>query len=230
MLKVIIPIVIALAIIIGCIVYLNTDFTLNKGEEDVTYNGVVYERVDLHYNIEHSEEGAKKIGGYGQIYAYGQEYIYDLYQLNENILYTPHATFLKSGYAQPSLFGEDLATAEYVVSEGINYKGMPDDYVEEATLLATFDKSVKLEDIIESEPGDIVVSEEAFKECDEIRFLYKNHDGLYLMLYIYGADGDYYLDICDYVDDVENHKWHKIKPEYVALLTSAIPNAVPKAA
>lgn len=223
MLRVIIPIVIALAIIVGCVIYLNTDFTLNKGEEDVTYNGVVYERVDLHYNIEHSEEGAKKIGGYGQIYAYGQEYIYDLYQLNENILYTPHATFLKSGYSHPSLFGEDLATVEYVVSEGINFKGMPDDYVEEATLLATFDTSVKLEDIIESTPTSITVSEEAFKECDEIRFHYKNRDGLYLMLYIYGVDGAYYLDICDYVDDVENHKWHKIKPEYVGVLTSAIP-------
>ena len=95
-------------------------------------------------------------------------------------------------------------------------------YIEEATLLATFDKSVNLEDIIESEPSDIIVSEEAFKECNEIRFQYKNHDGLYLMLYIYGVDGQYYLDICDYVDDVENHKWHKIKPEYVGLLTSAI--------
>ena len=225
MLKVIIPIAIALAIIIGCVIYLNIDFTLNKGEEDVTYNGIVYERVDLHYNIEHSEENAKKIGSYGQIYAYGQEYIYDLYQLNENILYTPHATFFKSGYPQPSLFGEDLASAEYVVSEGINFKGMPDDYTEEATLLATFDKSVKLEDIIESEPSDIIVSEEAFKECNEIRFRYKNHDGLYLMLYIYGVDGVFYLDICDYVDDVENHKWHKIKPEYLSLLTSAISKA-----
>lgn len=178
MLKVIIPIAIALAIIIGCVIYLNVDFTLNKGEEDVTYNGVVYERVDLHYNIEHSEENAKKIGSYGQIYAYGQEYIWDLYQLNENILYTPHTTFLKSGYPQPSLFGEDLASAEYVVSEGINFKGMPDDYIEEATLLATFDKSVKLEDIIEIDPSDISVSKEEFEECDEIRFHYKNHDGL----------------------------------------------------
>ena len=66
------------------------------------------------------------------------------------------------------------------------------------------------------------ISKEEFEECDEIRFQYKNHDGLYLMLYIYGVDGDYYLD-SDYVDDVENHKWHKIKPEYIALLTSAIP-------
>ena len=48
MLRVIIPIAIVLTIIIGCVIYLNTDFTLNKGENDVTYNGVVYERVDLH--------------------------------------------------------------------------------------------------------------------------------------------------------------------------------------
>ena len=222
-LRFILPLVIAIAIIIASIIFLNTDFTLNKGEEDVTYNGVLYERVDLHYNIEHSEENAKKIGLYGQIYAYGQEHMYDLYQLNENILYTPHTTFLKSGYPQPSLFGEDLADAEYVVSEGINFKGMPDDYVEEVTPIATFDKSVKLEDIIEIDPSDISVSKEEFEECDEIRFHYKNHDGLYLMLYIYGVDGNYYLDICDYVDDVENHKWHKIKPEYVDIITAAIP-------
>ena len=222
-LRFILPLVIAIAIIIASIIFLNTDFTLNKGEEDVTYNGVLYERADLHYNIEHSEENAKKIGLYGQIYAYGQEQMFDLYQLNENILYTPHTTFLKSGYSQPSLFGEDLADAEYVVSEGINFKGMPDDYTEEVTPIATFDKSVKLEDIIEIDPSDISVSKEEFEECDEIRFHYKNHDGLYLMLYIYGADGNYYLDICDYVDDVENHKWHKIKPEYVDIISAAIP-------
>ena len=222
-LRFIIPIAIALAIIIACVIYLNIDFTLNKGEEDVTYNGVLYERVDLHYNIEHSEENAKLIGGYGQVYAYGQEYIYDLYQLNEDILYTPHTTFFRAGYPHPSLFGEELANAEYVVSEGINFKGMPDDYTEVATPLATFDQSVKLEDIIEIEPDDITVSKEAFEKCDEIRFRYKHRDGLYLMLYIYGADGDYYLDICDYADGEENHKWHKIKPAYVEILTSAIP-------
>ena len=40
MMRVIIPIVIALAIIVGCVIYLNTDFTLNKGENDITYNRV----------------------------------------------------------------------------------------------------------------------------------------------------------------------------------------------
>ena len=223
-LRFILPLVAAILIIIACVIYLNTDFTMNKGERDVTYEGVVYERINLHYNIEHYEENSKKIGGYGELYAYGQEYIYDLYQLNENILYTPHATFLRSGYSQPPLFGEDLATAEYVVSEGIDFKGMPDNYTEEATLLATFNESVRLEDIIESDPSNINVSDEEIKKCDEIRFKYKNHDGFYLLFYIYSVDGQYYLDICDYdfENNVGNHKLHKIKPEYVGLLTSTI--------
>ena len=51
MLKVIIPIAIALAIIIGCVIYLNIDFTLNKGEEDVTYNGIVYKRESIFITI-----------------------------------------------------------------------------------------------------------------------------------------------------------------------------------
>ena len=163
---------------------------------------------------------------YGQIYAYGQEWIYDVFQLNDeaNVLYTPHATFVKQGYEHPSLFGEDIATAEYVVSEGIDFKGIPDEYTETATLLATFDNSVRLEDIIESEPSDITITEEQVKKCDEIRMKYKNHADLYMVFYIYGADGQYYLDICDYdfENNVANHQWFKINPEYVGLLTSAI--------
>ena len=225
-LRFILPIVSALTIIVACIIYLNTDFTINKGETDFTYNDALYVREDLHYNICHTEENSEKIGSYGQLYAYGQEVIYDLYRLNDeaNILYTPHATFIKTGYTQPSLFGEDLASAEYVVSEGIDYKGIPDDYTEEATLLATFDNSVRHEDIIESEPDDITVSDEDLEKCNEIRFKYKNHADLSLMFYIYGADGQYYLDICDYDFDnnVANHEWFKIKPEYVDLLTSAM--------
>lgn len=225
-LRFILPIVIAISIIIACVYYLNTDFTLNKGENDITYNGVVYERANLHYNISHTEVNAKKVGTYGQIYAYGQEWIYDVFQLNDeaNVLYTPHATFLKQGYAHPSLFGEDIASAEYVVSEGIDFKGIPDEYTETATLLATFDNSVRLEDIIESEPSDITITEEQAKECDEIRMKYKNHADLYMIFYIYGVDDQYYLDICDYdfENNVANHQWFKIKPEYVGLLTSAI--------
>lgn len=223
-----IPLVIVIAIIIGCIVYLNHDSTLNHGEENITYNGVVYEKADLDYNLTISEANSKYIGDYGQIYAYGQEYIYEVRVLNgeANILYTPHATFLKSGYSQPSLYGEDFATVEYVVSEGIDFKGMPDDYTEEATLLATFDGSVKLEDIIESAPTEIAISEEAISECNEIRFKYKNHADILLTLYIYGVDGQYYLDVISTNDGTNNtHNWFKIKPEYVKLLTSAIPKS-----
>jgi hypothetical protein len=161
-----------------------------------------------------------------EIYAYGQEYIYDVYQLNDEaiFLYTPHASFVKSGYSQPSIFGEEFTYVEYVVSEGIDFSGIPDDYKEEATLLANFDTSVKLEDVIETEPTDIKVSEEAIEECNEIRFKYKNYSDVFALFYIYGVDGDYYLDICDYnfEDNTANHQWYKIKPEYVDLLTSAM--------
>ena len=221
MLRVIIPIVIALAIIVGCFVYLNHDFTMNHGEENITYNGFVYEKIDLHYNLTFSEENANYIGDYGQIYAYGQEHIYEVRELNKeaNILYTPHATFLKTGYSQPSIYGEDFSCAEYAVSEGFDFKGMPDNYTETATLLATFEGSVKLEDIIESASSNITVSEEAIEECAEIRFKYKNHADLALMFYIYGIDGQYYLDV-QHADGA--HEWFKIKAEYVDLLTSAI--------
>ena len=61
-LRFVLPLVIAIAIIIASIIFLNTDFTLNKGEEDITYNGVVYERYELDYNISITEEDAKEIG------------------------------------------------------------------------------------------------------------------------------------------------------------------------
>jgi hypothetical protein len=221
-LRVAIPIIIALAIIVGCIIYLNHDFTLNHGEYNVEYNGVTYERTLLDYNLDISEENAKYIGDYGEIYAYGQEYTWELRVLNSeaNMLYTPHATFLKPGYSMPSPYGEDFVSAEYVVSEGIDFKGMPDDYTEKATLLATFDKSVKLEDIIESEPTEITISEEDLKECNEIRFKYKNHADIFVVLAIYNYEGDYYLDVRHAKDGT--HNWFKIKPEYVDLLTSAM--------
>ena len=221
-LRVAIPIIIALAIIVGCIIYLNHDFTLNHGEYNVEYNGVTYERTLLDYNLDISEDNAKYIGDYGEIYAYGQEYLWELRVLNSeaNMLYTPHATFLKQGYSMPSPYGEDFASVEYVVSEGIDFKGMPDDYTEKATLLATFEKSVKLEDIIESEPTEITISEEDFKECNEIRFKYKNHADIFVILAIYNYEGEYYLDVRHAKDGT--HNWFKIKPEYVDLLTSAM--------
>jgi hypothetical protein len=224
-LRFILPLVIAIAIIIASIIYLNTDFTLNKGAEDITYNDVVYERFELDYNITITEEHAKKIGTYGQPGAYGQEWIYDVYQLNDEaiFLYTPHADFVKSGCPQPSIFGEEFTYVEYVVSEGHDFVGMPDDYTEEATLLDNFDKSVKLEDVIETEPTDINVGMDVIRECNEIRFKFKNYPDMFAMFYIYGVDGDYYLGIgydYDVEQDIEYVRWHKINPEYVDLLTS----------
>jgi hypothetical protein len=195
---------------------------MNKGEANITYQGVVYEKTQLDYNLTISEDNAEYVGDYGEIYAYGQEYIYEVFELNRegNMLYTPHATFLKVGYLPPSPYGEDFSYAEYVVSEGIDFHGIPDNYTEEATLLATFEKSVKLEDIIASESTELSVSDEAFEECHEIRFAYKNHADIFLMLYIYGVDGQYYLDVRHATDGT--HEWFLIKPEYVDLLTSAI--------
>ena len=225
MLKVIIPIVIALAIIVGCVIYLNIDTTINSDEDpnNIEYNGLIYERVLIDYNLAITEKNAKYIGDYSQLYAYGQEYLYEVRVLNaeENMLYTAHATFLKPGYALPTPFGEEFTGAEYVVSEGIDFQIIPDNYTEVATPLATFEGSVKLEDIVESEPTDITVSEEVIDKCDEIRFAYKNHQDIFLLLVIYNHEGAYYLNVRNPEGDI--CEWFKIKPEYVDVLTAAIP-------
>ncbi len=224
MLRVIIPIVIALAIIVGCVIYLNYDNTINSEENsnNIEYNGMIYERVDIDYNLAITEDNAKYVGDYSQLYAYGQEYLYEVRVLNgeANMLYTAHATFLKPGYSLPTPFGEEFSGAEYVVSEGIDFQIIPDDYTEVATPLATFEGSVKLEDIVESEASEIAVSEEVIDECHEIRFAYKNHVDIFLRLVIYNHEGSYYLNVRD--PSGETWQWFKIKPEYVELLTSAI--------
>ena len=227
MLRVIIPIVIALAIIIGCVIYLNYDTTINSDDNpnNIEYNEIIYERVLIDYNLAITEDNSKYIGDYSQLYAYGREYLYEVRVLNgeANMLYTAHATFLKPGYSLPTPFGEEFTGAEYVVSEGIDFQVIPDDYTEVATPLATFDGSVKLEDIVESEPVDITVSEEVIDECNEIRFAYKNHVDIFLLLVIYNHEGQYYLDVRS--PEGDTHEWFKIKPEYVAILTSAITTA-----
>lgn len=227
MLRVIIPIVIALAIIIGCVIYLNYDTTINSDDNpnNIEYNEIIYERVLIDYNLAITEDNSKYIGDYSQLYAYGQEYLYEVRVLNgeANMLYTAHATFLKPGYSLPTPFGEEFTGAEYVVSEGIDFQVIPDDYTEVATPLATFVGSVKLEDIVESEPVGITVSEEVIDECNEIRFAYKNHVDIFLLLVIYNHEGQYYLDVRNPAGDT--HEWFKIKPEYVAILTSAITTA-----
>ena len=222
MLRVIIPIAIALAIIIGCVIYLNYDTSINSGLDDILYNDIVYERTLLNYNLTISEDNAKYIGDFSQLYAYGQEFLYEVYVLNgeENMLYTAHATWLKPGYSVPSEYGEELASVEYVVSEGIDFKVIPDNYKEEVTHLADFDGVVMLEDIIESEASDISPTEENM--MGSVRFKYKNHADIMLILDIYCLDGQYYLDVCHSIEGTDN--WFKIKPEYLALLTSAISN------
>ncbi|MBO7303919.1 MAG: hypothetical protein J6V09_01685 [Clostridia bacterium] len=222
MARFIIPIVIALAIIVGCVIYLNYDTSINSGTDNVLYNDIIYERVEVDYNLTISEENSKYIGDFSQIYAYGQEYLYEVRVLNgeANMLYSAHAAWLKPGYSLPSPYGEDFVYAEYVVSEGIDFQVIPDNYKEEVTPLATFAGSVKLEDIIESESSDITVSEEAIEECNEIRFKYKNHADIYLLLAIYEHDGAYYLDVRHAKEGT--HEWFKIRDEYVEMLTSAI--------
>ena len=224
-LRVIIPIVIVLSIILGCVIYLNYDTTINSDEDpnNIEYNEIVYERVDIDYNLAITEDNSRYVGDYSQLYAYGQEYLFEVRVLNgeENMLYTAHATFLKPGYSLPTPFGEEFTGAEYVASEGIDFQVIPDDYEEVATPLATFEGSVKLEDILESETSDITVSEEVIDECDEIRFAYKNHADVFLLLVIYNHEGEYYLDVRSPAGDA--HQWFKIRSEYVDLLTSAIP-------
>ena len=220
MLRVIIPIAIAVAIIIGCVIYLNYDTSINSGTDDILYNDIVYERADINYNLSISEEHSKYIGDFSQIYAYGQEYLYEVFVLNseENILYSAHAIWLKPGYSLPSEYGEEFASVEYVVSEGIDFNVIPDDYSEVATLLANFESAVMLEDIIDSEASEITPSDEDI--TGRIRFKYKNHADISLIFDICGFDGQYYLNVCHSTDGTDN--WFKIKSEYSALLTSAI--------
>ena len=219
----VLPIVAAVAIIIGCVIYLNYDPSINHGEDNIVYNGIEYERTILDYNLTISEENSEYVGEFSQIYEYGQEVLYEVRVLNSeaNLLYSLHADWIKPGYSQPSPYGEEFTLAEYVVSEGIEFKTIPDDYTEEVTLLANFKDSVKLEDIIETEASKLNLTAENIHECDKIRFKYKNHTDISLSLYIYSVDGQYYLDVRHPKNGT--HEWFKIKPEYVDVLTSAMP-------
>ena len=220
MLRLIIPIAVALAIIFGCVFYLNYDTSINSGTDDVLYNDIVYERTLLNYNLTISEDNSKYVGDFSQLYAYGQERLWEVRALNneENMLYSAHATWLRPGYSLPSEYGEDFAAVEYVVSEGIDFSIIPDNYTEEVTPLATFDGVVRLEDMIESEASAISPKEENIP--GEIRFKYKNHADIFLLLEICALDGRYYLNVCHSIEGTAN--WFEIKPEYVGLLTSAI--------
>ena len=210
--------ILAFSMLTGCV----TEQGLNSGTEDVLYNEIVYKRSDdFSINLEISEENAKYVGVYLETYAYGQEVPWDVYALNddENILYTAYTVWLRPGYEPPEEFGEEFASVEYVVPDGINFLVIEDDYTEEVTPLTTFSTSVKLEDIVESEPTDL----EDFTEHDILRFTYKNHSDIFLTLTLCSADGKYYLDVCD--GETYTDYFHEIKPEYVELLTSAIEKA-----
>ena len=207
-----------ISIMSGC----TTTPELNSGTEDVLYNGIVYERYEyLDYNLEISEENAKYIGDFIEIYAYGQELPWEVYVLNEeeNLLYTAYTNWIRPGYELPKYFGEEFSSVEYVIPNGIDFKVIPDDYTEETFPVKTFDKSVKLEDIIETEPSAVA----EYTEHNSLRFFYKNHADIRLWLDIASADGVYYLNVR--VGDYGEDALHKVKPEYVDLITSAIENA-----
>jgi hypothetical protein len=95
---------------------------------------------------------------------------------------------------------------------------MEDDYTEEMTPLATFEGVVKLEDIVESQPTEAT----EFTEHNCIRFQLKNFADMDLEYAICSVDNHYYLN----VQDVNGaNALHKIKPEYVELLTLEIEDA-----
>lgn len=220
MLRVIIPIVVAIAIIIGCIIYLNYDSSINSGETDVLYEDIVYERVDIGGNLRLYEDNSKYAGGdYKEILEYGQERLWEIRVLNddENVLYSVKYVWLKPGYELPGDFGEEFSSAHYVVYEGIDARVLPDAYVELVNEhLADFEGSVKLEDIVASEASDIT----EFTEHGTICFTYKNHADMALYYYICEADGKYYLNV------MQGSEWtdalYEIKPEYLPLLTSKL--------
>lgn len=222
--RVIIPIAIALIIILSCVVYLSCDANINSGdgEEDILYNDIVYQRSDFpNYNLKISEENAKYIGDFYETYGYGQQLPWEVYSLNGdgNVFYSAHAVWVRPGYSFPEEFGEEFSSVDYAITDGIDFLVMEDSYTEQIVPLATFTKSVKLEDIVESEPSDVT----EFKEHDSIRFMYKSHANMRLYYKLCSAEGKYYLNILQGEDGTT--ALFEIKPEYVDLLTSAIPEA-----
>lgn len=216
--RVITSIVIFAGIIIGCAVCLAGCSDINSGTEDVSYNGIVYERTDFpNYNLQLSENNTKYIGDFVETYNYGYEIPWEVYALNgeENVLASAHAVWIKPGYVFPGEFGEDFSSVEYVRSDGIDFFMIEDEYTEIPVTLAMFEGSVKLDDIVESEPSSVT----DFTVHDTIRFSYKNHKDMFLLYTLCSHDGSYYLNICqsDGTDAL-----FRIKAEYVGLLTSEI--------
>ena len=206
-------------IIISAMLFGCSEEPLNSGEKNILYNGIVYERdPELNYNLRLYEDEAWYVGEFSETYGFGQQLPWPVYVLDgkENVLYTSHAKWVKPGYSFPDNFGEEFSSVEYVVSEGIDFRIMEDDYSEVATLLKTFEGGVTLDDIIEPEPSYI----SGYVEYDEIRFKYKHHPNMAALYVIASLDGKYYLNVCQGV--LGTDEWHEIKSEYVDLLTSLI--------
>lgn len=213
--------IVALALVaaFACMLLAGCNVEINNGSEDILYNDIVYERFDgLSYNLKFSEEHSRYIGDFLETYNYGQQLPWEVYALNdeETVLYSAHAVWLKPGYRLPEEFGEEFSSVEYVVSEGIDFLVMEDAYTEEVTPLADFEGSVKLEDIVESQPSDIT----EFTEHDTVRFVYKNHADILLYFTLCSADGKYYLNVCHSEDGTT--ALFEIRPQYVSLLTAAV--------
>ena len=180
------------------------------------YNGITYERTDFpNHNLVLLKETAQYIGDYIETYNYGYQIPWEVYVLNDeaNILFSAHAIWIKPGYVFPDEYGEEFTCAEYVVSEGIL-----DEYREEVTPLITFADAVTLADIIESEPSGI----SDYTQYADIRFCYRDHADMAISLALCGVDGQYYLNVRE--DGTGAAVLFRIKPEYAAILTSAIAN------
>jgi predicted small secreted protein len=208
--------------IIACMVLAACGSTegINSGTEDILYNDIVYERChDMNYNLYLYEDHSHYIGDFIEIYAYGQEFPYPVHVLNdeENVLFSPHAVWVKPGYSLPDNFGVELSSLEYVIRSEFDFNIIEDNYTEEATLLITFTETVMLEDIVDAEPSEIA----GYVEYDEIRCRYTDHADMGSVYTLVGLDGNYYLNVS--LNDGSD-EWHKIKEEYVELITSAIPN------
>ena len=212
-----------LVAIIVCFMFAGCAAGSGISGKDILHNGIVYKRVEGgNFNIVLNESNSHYIGDFLETYYdQGYQFPWPVYALNseENVLYSSHATWVKPGYSLPDNFGEAFSTVEYVITHGIDFSIMEDNYSEEATLLKTFDKVVKLEDIVEREPSVI----EGYKEHDNIRFKYANHADISTIYTICELDGKYYLNVCQ--DGHGATEWHEIKSEYVDLLASCIPSA-----
>jgi hypothetical protein len=213
------PIVSAFLIILGCVIFLSCHSNINSGADDILYNDIVYERTEVpNYNLEFTEDNAKYVGDFIETYDYGQELPWPVYALNsdENVLYSAHAVWVKPGYVFPKEFGEEFLSVDYVVTEGLDFLVIEDDYKETVTPLSTFTGSVKLEDIIASEPSDVT----EFTEYAFIRLIYKNHANMRLYLKLCSSGGKYYLNVRQ--GENGTTALFEIKSEYVDLLTSQI--------